>query len=211
MLSRWITTTAAAALLLIGSFVGYRLLVSKIAVGVYRDKLQALSHDYEHLRQQYNQAVKRTAVTELLVRDGKLSVVIRNAQGQLRRIDTPFDPGKEIYVDYVVIDSRLWIRRVFDAGTAPDRGVVIDPKLAEVDFDAANTEVGRAVYRSLSDGRWVVTVTGDGSLSIARADRDAPVELSPPPRVQDYDQVQQQVQAQVDRISLGEVLQQLLP
>src|SRR5690554_4211377 len=56
----------------------------------------ALRQSYEQLRQTYNEAVAKTAVTELVVEDGTLCVTIRTAEGVDRTIPTPFDPSKEI-------------------------------------------------------------------------------------------------------------------
>jgi hypothetical protein len=178
-------------------------------MGVYRDRLKVLTDDYEGLRKNYNQAVRKTAVTELLVEGKSLCVSIRTAEGVLKSIPTPFDPSGEIYVDYVVIDGRLWIRRIFDARTPPEKGVVIDPKLADVDWSNAGVAHGKAVYRSLTEGRWVVTVTGDGSLGLTLADRNAPPDLSPPPQVRDYDQIEREVKVDVDRIGVGDVMGQI--
>ena len=111
----------SAALLVSGmaGVFGYRYLRADVEAEVYRDRLRALAEEYESLRGTYNEAVRRTAVTELLVHDGRLRVRVRSVAGVLREIETPFDPRQEVYVDYVVMDGRLWIRRVFDAWTPP--------------------------------------------------------------------------------------------
>jgi hypothetical protein len=204
-----IATVALVLVLAIAAYSGYRLLLSGIEVDVYRERLGELERDYTFLRDQYNQAVRRTAVTELVVRDGALSVSIRTAEGELQTLDTPFDPSREIYVDYVIVDGRLWIRRVFDAGTAPGEGLVIDPALASVDWDAADVAHGKAAYRPLGEGRWVVTVTGDGSLGLARREERARVELSGPPPIRRYEPVDTQVRAALRQLTPGEVLRSL--
>ena len=53
----------------IAVYSAYRLLVAGIEVDVYRERLVELRRDHEHLRGQYNRAVRRTAVTELVVHD----------------------------------------------------------------------------------------------------------------------------------------------
>ena len=211
MPTRLITAVVVALVSIMAATVGYRLVRSRIAVHVYRDRLESLSQEYEQLRGTYNQAVARTAVTELLVKDGALQVVVRTAEGRLKQIDTPFDPSREIYVDYVILDGRLWIRRVFDAQTPPERGVLVDPGIATVQWERLASGHGKAVYRSLSEGRWVVTVTGDGSLGLAKAEEGSPPALlSPPPEIRDFDQIDQDVRASVDRIGPGEVLRSLV-
>jgi len=59
--------------------------------------------------------------------------------------------------------------------------------------------VGKAVYRKLTEGRWLVTVTGNGSLGLERARREAVVLLSPAPPVADFAAVRQDL----DRAQAG--------
>ena len=179
---------------------------SNIEKRLYQQRLRDLSQRYASLREQYNEAVRRTAVTELVVEDGELHVEIRTAEGKLRRIDTPFDPAGEIYVDYVVFDGRLWIRRVFDEQTSPREGLVIDPPLAELDWSDPRLAHGKAVYRQLEEGRWIVTVTGDGSLGLSRRTRDDAPTLSPPPVVKEYEQIREQIDADVDEVGVFDLL-----
>ena len=201
-----LVTVLVVLLVGLGGMAGYRMTKSQMAAQVYRQRLQKLSENYETLRTTYNEAVRRTAVTELVIKADQLSVHVRTADGEARKIETPFDPDQAVYVDYVVKDGRLWIRRVFDEYTPPGKGVLIDPKLGAIDWDAQSVEHGKAVYRRLSEGRWVVTVTGDGSLGLEKRDADAPAELSPPPKVRDYEQMQQQLQKQIDEVSATDVM-----
>ncbi len=205
-----ITGIASAVLVCVAGFVGYQLIEANLKADIYRDRLTALANDYDQLRETYNQAVRRTAVTELVVDGGKLCVSIRNAEGVVKSIPTPFDPTGEIYVDYVVLDGRLWVRRVFDAKTPPSEGVLIDPKLVEVAWDNETATHGKAVYRQLGEGRWVVSVTGDGSLGLAKATNSDPVDLATSPDVHDYEPITQQAQAEVDRIGLTDVMKHLV-
>ncbi len=180
--------TNAVSIVILGGagYIGYQFFQSDMAAERYRAELEEMSIAYDGLRSTYNQAVARTAVTELLVEDGALSIVIRTAEGEKRRILTPYDPKREIYVDYVVMGGRLWIRRVFTDQTAPQEGIVINPLVDDVDWDSDNTRYGKAIDRRLGEGRWILTVTGDGSLGLKRADHD-PVDLAPPPPVRDFD------------------------
>lgn len=193
----------------VGGLAGYHMTRSQIAADVYRERLTELSGDYEALRDVYNQAVRRTAVTELVVEDGRLDVRIRTADGQVQTIATPFNPGHEIYVDYVVMDGRLWIRRVFDQYTAPGEGLEIDPELLAIDWEAGRVEMGKAVYRQLGEGRWVVTVTGDGSLGLARHDGIPEPTLVPPPEVRDYEQIEQRARRTLEEVGPMDVLRHL--
>jgi len=188
--------TAAAGL-------GYRFVRADLAARVYRARLENLAGDYEDLRGTYNEAIRRTAVTELVVTEGELSVRVRSAAGVMRDIPTPYDPTGEIYVDYVVLDGRLWIRRVFDSKTPPGNGLVIDPVVADVDWDSEQARHGKAVYRRLGEGRWVVTVTGHGSLGLERAEESA--ELIQAPQIHEYAEETEQADEEVGELGPGDV------
>jgi hypothetical protein len=208
MVSR-VVTFFLLLLLAVSGFAAFRLLEASLAADVYRNRLAELSSDYESLRDQYNEAVRRTAVTELRVQDGVLTVVIRTAEGDLQEIATPFDPSKEIYVDYVVHDGRLWIRRLFDEDTPPGQGLVVDPRFVDVDWNLSEKSHGKAAYRSLGEGSWVVDVTGDGSLGLARRKPDQVVSLSPPPPVREYVPVERAVDDRMGKVRFGEALEAL--
>ena len=197
---------ALLAVLAAAGFAGFRLFESTLAAEVYRERLAELAADNAALRSVYNEAVSRTAVTELRVEDGELSVVIRTAEGELEVLPAPFDPHSEIYVDYVVVDGRLWIRRVFDSRTPPEQGMLVDPRFAHVDWDAEAASHGKAAYRSLSEGSWVVDVSGDGSLGLSRREGDEPPVLSPPPPVRNYEPVETAVDDALAEIGPAEAL-----
>ncbi|HZW10762.1 MAG TPA: hypothetical protein VFF69_12735 [Phycisphaerales bacterium] len=191
---------------------GYQFLRAGAAAEIYRTRLTQLADEYEGLRTTYNQAVRKTAVTELAVKDGKLSVLVVADGGVLREIETPYDPSAEIYVDYIVREGRLWIRRVFDAKTPPSQGVIIDPHFAAVAWgqEDAGAEVGKAVYRALGEGRWVVSVTGGGSLGLVKVADDAGVDLERAPAVQDFAAVTVEADRDVESIGLAEIWERLL-
>jgi hypothetical protein len=196
-------------LLALSAFAAFRLLEANIAADVYQERLAEMAADYELLRDRYNQAVRRTAVTELRVADGKLTVVIRTADGTIQELESPFDPTNEIYVDYVVLNGRLWIRRVFDGHTPPQEGMTIDPQFIDVDWDAAGESHGKAAYRALTEGRWVVDVTGDGSLGLTLRDDAELIELAPPPPVRRYAPIEAAVDDALGSIRPSEALEAL--
>jgi len=189
---------------------GYNAVRTGVASDIYRERLEKVAGDYESLRGRYNDAVKRTAVTELVVEGDSLKVRVRDARGVLQEIDTPYDPSGEIYVDYAVIDGRLWMRRVFDSQTRPRDALVIDPSIADIDWDDSGARFGQAVYRSLSEGRWVVSVSGDGSLGLAQVREEAEVELVTPPALGEFGEVRDELDARLDRIGPGEIWRRLL-
>lgn len=191
-----------------GGYLGYRSVRSDIAASVYRQRLAVLAGEYESLRTNYNKAVRKTAVTELLVRGGKLAVAVAAADGSRRVIETKLDPSQEIYVDYVVLNGRLLIRRVFDSWTPPMSAVVLDEHLAEIDWNDPRAEHGKAVYRALSDGRWIISVTGSGALGLVRLgdiDATAPTDLRRGPEIKDFSEAVRQADAQLRDIGPGEV------
>ncbi len=184
-------TTLACLVLLAGAGVlGYQLLRNGVAADVYHDRLVELNDDHNQLIQQYNQAVTRTAVTELLVENGTVCVNVRTADGQLETHPIDANPAHPIYVDYVVKDSRLLIRRVFDSQSVPDDAGVINSALLKLDWTDPTIKHGQAIYRKLTDGRWIVTVSGDGSLALAKVEPDVEVELLPAPKIDDFDPVE---------------------
>ncbi|MDX9911320.1 MAG: hypothetical protein RBS39_05775 [Phycisphaerales bacterium] len=208
----WAQSIVTLGALVVLAGVGYEMLASRVAASMYRARLDALGQEYAALRDRYNDAVRRTAVTELIVRGGSLSVRVRTIDGVERVIETPFDPRGEIYIDYVVLDGRLWIRRIFDVATPPGQAMVIEPDLAEVQWRAPNDvgdvpDHGKAVYRTLSDGRWIVTTTGDGALGLKRAgDADEGEALALGPAVRSYEEVLEPLPDPTRDITWGEVL-----
>ena len=218
-LPSWPMLRAAATLLVLLTVCGlvsmagaaaYRLVRAQVAADIYLARLVELRDRYDDLRRHYNEAVRQTAVTELIVKDDRVSVVIRNATGDLRTIETPFKPDRELYIDYIVLDGRLWIRRVFDDRTPPNDAVTIDPQLADIDWNAANVAHGKAVYRRLSEGRWVVTVTGDGSLGLARQTGTERPELVAAPALKDFNTIEQDAAAAADDVSLLDVVRHFI-
>ena len=209
-MTRRIQTAVGVVFLLVIAAVGYRLARSKVEIDIYRDRLASVADDYELLRSMYNQAVTRTAITELVVEDGKLSVVIRTIEGVERVIETPFDPSREIYCDYVVKDGRIWIRRVYDDRTPAREGLVIDEAFRHVDWSDPSAPYGKAVYRSLGEGRWVVTVTGDGSLGLARAASGGEAALSGPPPVRDYEEMEKEIDDSLREVGIAEVVKRVV-
>ena len=183
---------------------GYGLLRSQLTDEVLRHRLELLAADYEALHEQYDAVIARTAVTELVVSDGRLSVVVRDLSGETREIETPYDPAQEIYVDYAIVGGRLFVRRVFADDVPPKDGVLVDPALLAIDWDTAEAAHGKAAYRTLGEGRWVVTVTGGGSLGLAPAP-PAPVPLSPPPELRRFEPVESRVAERLAAVEPEEV------
>lgn len=177
---------------------------------IYEHRLRELTASYAGLRDQYNSAVKQTAVTELVVEEGALSVAIRDGLGERVVIDTPYDPAREIYVDFAIVGGRVWIRRVFDEQTPPSAGTIIDNRYAEVDWESAGAEVGKAVYRSLSEGRWVIGVSGNGGLSLRRALPEERIELQEAPRIASFEEIEAEATDAADRVSLRDVIDRLI-
>ncbi len=205
---RALTALSLGVLALAVSIVGYRLLRAQVAASVYRERLEEVARAYDALRARYNEAVRRTAVTELVVRDGRLSVRVRNAAGLIREIPTPYDPSGEIYVDFVALDGRLYIRRVFDARTPPSEGLTIDGSLAQIDWDAPGADHGKAIYRRLDEGRWVISATGNGALTLSPTSE--PVDLASAPPIRDYAELASETEADVRAIGPGDVMDHLL-
>lgn len=187
---------------------GYQWAKASVAQDIYRDRLTSLQADYQQLAKQYNQAITPRPVTELLVEDQKVCVLVRKGNGELVRVPTPFNGWQnDVYVDYVLADGRLLIRRVFEIKNGQDtsKPVQVDSDLVEVQWGDA-VPFGKAIYRSkMQDGRWVVSVTGDGSLTLKRIGDDEPVELETQPKVNEYDPIDERADEAVQRIGVGDV------
>lgn len=203
-------TSTVLLLVVIGGagVLGYQVARDRVAADVYLERYTELNDEHNELIDQYNQAVTRTAVTELLVHDGTVSVNVRTADGQLETHPVAANPTHPIYVDYVVKDGRLLIRRVFDSKSAPDDAGVIDSKLLKIDWNDPAVRHGQAIYRQLTDGRWIVTVSGDGSLALTKVEDDVDVELLTAPDVAEFDPVDE-INQDIKRITPGEVFRRL--
>ena len=73
---------------------GYIAVKSHMESEIYRERLHELGADYTRLANEYHEAVRKSAVTELRVQDNELSVLVRTADGVLEEIPTPFDPRR---------------------------------------------------------------------------------------------------------------------
>lgn len=188
------------------SLAGYQWARASVASEVYRDRLGSMQQEYAALAEDYNQAVTPKPVTELLVEQGTISVIIREGGGETRTIPTHFRAEREVFVDYALIDGRLLIRRIFDEDTAPKYALQIDEQLVEVDWDDPRAMYGKAIYRRLEDGRWVISVTGDGSLGLKRLEPGEEHELTRHPAVREFAPIEVPNEDDVERIGAGDVL-----
>ncbi len=210
-MTRIITTSALLLISALAATLGYRYLRAEAVEDIYRERLTALAASHADLAKRYNTAVRQTAVTELLVSDdAELSVRIRNADGALRTMLTPFKPESEIYVDYAVKDGRLWIRRVFDEHTPPAYAVQLNPAIADLDWsDDPTLRFGKAVYRGgLTPGVWTITVTGSGALGLSKTNESTLLTDAAP--ITDFEEVQPELDKQISNITLADVWHKLL-
>jgi len=207
--TRFLTTTALVVLSAAAALLGYRFLRAEAAEDIYRNRLQALAQAHTDLAARYNSAVRQTAVTELIVTEDSVAVRVRDQDGAITTIPTPYAPDSEIYADYAVKNGRLWIRRVFDDQTAPANAVAIDPALANLDWTAdPSLKVGKAVYRGgLTPGVYTIAVTGAGALGISKS--ETPAELQAAPPVADFTEIQADLDARLDQITLADLWNRL--
>ncbi|MCA9519896.1 MAG: hypothetical protein KC609_02945, partial [Myxococcales bacterium] len=77
-------------------------------------------------------------------------------------------------------------------------------------WSAEGASHGKAAYRALEPGRWVVDVTGDGSLGLARRDDEGPVRLAPAPPVRDFEPIEDEVGERLGSIRPGEAIDALM-
>jgi len=209
---RGIPAAAILALILVSSLFGLGYARAQVEREVYRERLAELTDRYDDLVARYNDAVRRTALTELIVgEDRSLTVGVRTAAGEIERIETPYDASREIYVDYAIIEGRVWIRRVFDDATPPSRATLIDPELAQIEWDAlGERSLGQAVYRSLEPGRWVIDVTGSGALGLRPAAANETVTLSEAPEIRRFDAIEREARAAAESVTWLDAIRRVL-
>jgi hypothetical protein len=218
MLRRIVATVVVVLVLAAGGATvlgtGLDLARSRAEAAVYRQRLEDLADRHAGLVTRYNDAVRRTAITELLVREPvvageppSLAIRVRTVEGVQREILTPFDPRAEIFVDFVVRDGRVLIRRIFDEWTPPSLALVVDGSLGTVDWEAEGVRLGKAVYRSLQPGRWTVSVSGSGALDLAWAGPidAAPAVLAVTAAVEDFQELDSEVRDVRSAVGLGDL------
>lgn len=205
-MTRLLVVAVVGLLTLLAAGAGYRFVRADVEARVYRERLAQVAADYEALRGQYNDAVRQTAVTELLVEGGSITVRVRTAAGALREIETPFDPARELFVDFVVRDGRILIRRLFDDRTAPEHGMVIDAELTQIDWDDPSFARGQTAYRRFEEGRWVIAVTGGGAFALRRVGPVDDVDLVSSPGVREFGELDREARAELDALSVSDVL-----
>ena len=196
-----IPTLVTTALVLCGFF----WLREEVTSSIYRNKLEAMAEEYAALADRYNQAVRESAITELEVTGDTVTVLIRTDDGAIRRIPTPFDPSREIYVDYLVGNGRIWIRRLFDQSTPPEKAMVIDPLWNVVDWRAGGLSYGKAIYRSLEPGIWSIVVSGNGSLNLERVAESRQDQLQASPAIRSYEEIKLSLDREVQAIGVKDI------
>ena len=78
----WILHLAQGLAALMLLWAGFLYVRSRAVNEIYRSELSALASEYGGLLEQYNEAIRRTAVTELDVSDGRVYVRIRTEIGR---------------------------------------------------------------------------------------------------------------------------------
>ncbi len=187
-------------------YTGMELARSQMAEDIYRTRLSALSEDYAKLRDQYERALRETVVTELEVKGEALNVRYLRGDGEVVTIPTNLNTEKEIFIDFYVAGNRVGIRRLFDSSLPADSALVLDEPWDTMAKDAPPASFGRTVYRRLDQGRWVVTMTGNGSLGLTRSPHDGRGHLAAPPTLVNPEAPLREGDEAVEEISLGDVV-----
>ncbi|MEO1335603.1 MAG: hypothetical protein AAFV29_08155, partial [Myxococcota bacterium] len=83
-------------------------------------------------------------------------------------------------------------------------------KLIDVDWSNAQVKRGVTVYRGgLTDGRWLISVSGNGALDLVKAEGPTPELMAGPPVIRKFDGMTQQLDRRLARVQTGEILQRL--
>ncbi len=214
-MAKWIVLPLTLAILGLATLAGYQWAKASVAQDIYRDRLSHLQQDYQQLATQYNQAVTPRPVTELLVEEGIVCLAVRKGDGQVVRIPTTFNVRlNRVYVDYLLVDQRLMIFRAFEFNTVnavpPDKVVTIDPALLDLEGDLERVPFGKSLScRNLPDGRYLISVTGDGSLGLKPVSADEPIQLTTHPPIKEFAPVDEQAHDEVESITFGDVWRSL--
>ena len=158
------------------------------------------------LRDQYERALRETVVTELEVKEGALSVRYLRSDGKIVVVPTALNTEKEIFIDFYVAGNRVGIRRLFDSSQPADSAIVLDEPWDTMANDAPPASFGRTVYRRLDEGRWVVTMTGNGSLGLMRSALDDSGRLAAPPALVNPEAPLREGDEAVEEISFSDVV-----
>ncbi|MGF1450506.1 MAG: hypothetical protein ACFB21_00350 [Opitutales bacterium] len=147
-------------------------------------RINELAGELAAAREEKQRLLARTALTLIHVSENAITLQVATADGSVREIATPFSPENEVFVDYVVHQGRVLIRRVFDEHTPPNQAVSVDPNLVAVDWGSlGDSSHGRAIYRRLSPGRWIISISGAGALGLEPVSSDALPSLKPAPNL----------------------------
>jgi hypothetical protein len=200
--TRYIFPGFLAACVVVSGFFWLR---EEVTSQIYRNKLESMAAEYAELADRYNHAVRQSAITELEVTVDSVAVLIRTIDGEVKRIATPFNPREEIFVDYLVGNGRIWIRRVFDDTTPPENGLVIDPVWEVVDWKNAGLSYGKIVYRALDPGIWSIQVSGNGALSLEPSTGSHPDALAAAPEIRTFEEIQLALDAEIQTITFSDI------
>jgi hypothetical protein len=214
---RWLRVAGLVGVIALCGVALWRQSRGNIVAGIYRQRLEQLSADYQQLRGQYNEAVRKTAVTELVVSGGQVSVVVRTAAGIVETIPTNLDANQEVHVEYLVLDGKLWIRRVYtlsdpdSAGQAAASVATINPSLASPPWSTDPNLKGLSIFRkNLSPGRSVVTTTGNAALDLRKLPEGQSSRLASPPPVRDFPAMEAQIRDEVARLGVIDIARNIL-
>jgi hypothetical protein len=214
---RWLRAAALVGVIAICAVALWRQSRGNIVAGIYRQRLEEVSARYQELRGQYNEVVRKTAVTELVVDGGQVSVVIRTAAGIVETIPTHLDAAQEVHVEYLVLDGKLWIRRVYtlsdpDSAGQPAASVaMINPSLAQPPWSTDPNLKGLSVFRkNLAPGRWVVTTTGNAALDLKKLPEGQSSQLASPPPVRDFPAMEAQIRDEVAKLGVMDIARNIL-
>ena len=214
---RWLRAVTLVGVIAICAVALWRQSRGNIVAGIYRQRLEEVSARYQELRGQYNEVVRKTAVTELVVDGGRVSVVVRTAAGIVETIPTHLNADQEVHVEYLVLDGKLWIRRVYtlsdpdSAGQAAASVAMINPSLAQPPWSTDSTLKGLSVFRkNLTPGRWVVTTTGNAALDLKKLPEGQCSQLASPPPVRDFPAMEAQIRDEVARLGVMDIARNIL-
>lgn len=156
------------------------------AIVIYQDNLKNVINDFNGLLKTYNDVIKKYIITDILIENSYLYVILRNGAIEIKRIKTSVCVSEEIFIDYVLYQNRIIFRRVFDANTAPSKAIDLFSDI-NLDWKDNSLQYGKIIYKKFTeDGLYHITIQLDGNLGLEKYSKDEKMDYLPSPEIKKF-------------------------
>ena len=132
--------------------------------------------------------------------------------GETAQIGSTIEAGQTLIWTPAILDSgetAALLVRADDGVSLSQNTAIINVNVAAAPNPFATAPGASVVGVDNTDGRWIVTVSGDGSLALAKVDEDIEVELLATPKIDEFDPVEATQQA-IEQITPADVFGRFL-